>query len=269
MAGLAAAGLVLLIGGDAAARTTSRQKKAAAHRKELAYARQKADADRMADRLISEEKARRKRLAQQKADSPAPPLPVKNEKAADADLDRVFTGEPEPRTAVARDYPAAIVTRPAEKAGAPAAPAAPAAEPPEPGSGGLDLFHAGYSAYSQGDFERAAASFSRFLTLFPRAGLADSAQYWLGECSLARGDYEAALEAYRLVIETYPEGDKVPEAWLKSSDALLGLGRVSDARRALERVVSDYPESWAAGRARERLKALAGKGGTAPPDSSS
>jgi tol-pal system protein YbgF len=207
--------------------------------------------------------------------------------AADSRLDQVFGQTPVwPSTSQAStDYPSAIVVSteqpavvanrspmqefpvppgvasqppagtvpvpsPAQAASGPAEPAAwPASTPDD----GLEIFHAGYSHFSQGDYERARQAFAQFLGSYAGHELADSAQYWIGECAFAQGDYETAYLEYRKIVDSFPFGDKVADAMLKSGYSLMELGREAEARRVLSLLVSEYPDSGAARRARERL----------------
>ena len=134
-------------------------------------------------------------------------------------------------------------------AGAPQPPATPQAG----GTANLELFHSGYSNYSKGDFVAARRSFASFLAANPGHELADSAQYWLGQCAAAEGDYARALADYRRVIESFPFGDKVPDALLKSGEALMELGREAEARLTWEELAREFPDTGAGRRARERL----------------
>jgi tol-pal system protein YbgF len=134
----------------------------------------------------------------------------------------------------------------------------------EIGASGVELFHAGYSEYSQGDYDRAAEAFSAFLAANPTHDLADNAQYWLGECAFAQGRYQEAHAAYRRVVEGYATGDKVAEALLKSGLCLEALGQPAAARDEFLKVTEGYPGTPPARRAAERLAALDGASRSAP-----
>ncbi len=266
-------------------------------RRQTQQARERAAAQRMAEVLIQEEEARRKRLAEREAaaaaaharaaagwgDSAVAAAPAVQQSgpSADSALDRVFpggedagdwsagrsgvrgAGESFPR----EEYPSAfVVDRDAGPAPAPApaqqAPPRPSA-PPTPvaaGEEGLELFHTGYSRFSQGDYARAKAAFEAFLRRVPGHDLSDSAQYWIGECAYAQGDLDGALREYRKVIDSFPFGDKVADALLKTGYVLLEQGKTAEARRVLRQLVEDHPDTGAAQRARQRL----GEPGLAP-----
>jgi tol-pal system protein YbgF len=105
-------------------------------------------------------------------------------------------------------------------------------------------------------FEKSLTSFTRFIELFPDHGLADNAQYWIGEIFYAQGDWERAVLEFDTVIKKYPDGDKVPAALLKEGLAFHRIGAIKEARLLLERVTVDYPKSSEAKLAGERLKKM-------------
>ena len=284
---------VLLLGipaGDGFAGSKA-EREAAEHRQrqELERTRERAHANGVAEVLIREEEARLRRREEQakktsvaasrSAVSGGRPVAVASAAVeepyatADARLDQVFgeTSTWSPASRGPADYPSAIVV---SSEGAVAvtegrAPArglsVPAAAQPPPSyvstpDDGLELFHTGYSHFSQGDYERARQAFARFLGSYAGHELADSAQYWIGECAYAQGDYATAYVEYRKVVDSFPFGDKVADAMLKSGYSLMELGREAEARRVLGLLVSEYPDSGAARRARERLN-----GSGAPP----
>ena len=254
-------------------------------REAAAEARLRAASRRMAEVLIQEEIARKERLARQ--DQAAAEAAAQEERAAqqvrgpeqiagapeDTGLDAVFgrnerltapTGSqdryympesiPQPGTAsgTATSAPAPMSPQPA--VGEPGLSTVPVPVTPQArGNADLELFHSGYSNYSKGDFAAARQSFASFLAANPGHELADSAQYWLGQCAAAEGNYSQALAEYRRVIESFPFGDKVPDALLKSGEALMELGQEAEARRAWEQLARDFPDTGAGRRARERL----------------
>ncbi|MFQ5766859.1 MAG: tol-pal system protein YbgF [Acidobacteriota bacterium] len=235
----------------------------------LAYARLKEARNRMAERLIQEEHARRRRLGRR----PDGPVVEKKgsaasgektidpeaagrsasaglEEAADGGLSQVFSMEPG-SAAPPRRYPAAVVS-PAPESSLPAGPVA-------PGSAGIELFHSGYSHYSQGDYEAAIADFSAFMDSSPGHPLLDNALYWIGESALEAGDLGRALTAYDAVQTSFPGGDKAADALLKKGDVLLEMGRSQEAHRAWRLLEKQFPGSPAAGRAARRLASARGE----------
>ena len=257
----------------AASRSRHRDEAVRAQRQQEVYRREQERANRLALVLIQEEQARR--LRQERPGGRAAPEGNAGP-AADAGLDAVFRPDPfaAPGRAPApsRDYPAAVfLSRPVPTATAglqvPQAPT-PAPVPSDvggvempraaetPGPAGIDLFHAGYSHYSQGDTERARAAFTRFMALNPGHDLADNAQYWIGESWAAEGRLAEALAAYRSVLDHFPFGDRVADALLKSGYVLLDMGRSDEARSVLRQVIQEFPGTGPASRAAERLAAL-------------
>ena len=93
-----------------------------------------------------------------------------------------------------------------------------------------------------------STAFGSFLRTYPRAPLASSAQYWIGNAHFARRDYRAALTAQRTLIANYPDSSKVPDALLNIASAQSELGDAAGARRTLEELVAKHPQSEAAAR---------------------
>ncbi|MCZ6649105.1 MAG: tol-pal system protein YbgF [Acidobacteria bacterium] len=220
---------------------------------------------RMAEVLIQEEMARLRRQEQKKQQQMAQKQPDQPlEPAADSGLESVF-GRNEHLSAPNRSAAPFFLPSPSVAASPTAVSpvvASPVATPATvpPGQAriqpNLELFHSGYSKYSQGDYMAARRDFASFLTANPGDELADSAQYWLGQCAAAQGDDETALAEYRRVIASFPFGDKVPDALLKSGDMLSRMGRESEARQTWQELMRDFPQSGAARRAQTRLSDL-------------
>jgi tol-pal system protein YbgF len=261
-------------------------------REAAAEARLRASSRRMAEVLVQEEIARNERLERRDREAAAAAKPAARQASGpeqvagpteDTGLDAVFgrnerltvptgsqdryympesippsgmgaettAGGPTASPRTTADLPP---SSPRPTAGQPGSPtvAVPGA-PQTIGTADLELFHSGYSNYSKGDFAAARRSFASFLAANPGHELADSAQYWLGQCAAAEGDYSQALAEYRRVIESFPFGDKVPDALLKSGEALMELGREGEARSAWEQLARDFPDTGPGRRARERL----------------
>lgn len=200
----------------------------------------------MAEVLVQEEMARLGRREQKALISRQQPDQAL-EPAADSGLESVF----------GRDERLAIPSGSAAPFFLPSAAVAPkVAMSPVQAQPDLELFHSGYSKYSQGDFKAARSDFAAFLAANPGDDLADSAQYWLGQCAAAGGDDETALVEYRRVVTSFPFGDKVPDALLKSGDMLTRMGRDHEARRTWQELLRDFPQSGAARRAQTRLTDL-------------
>jgi tol-pal system protein YbgF len=106
------------------------------------------------------------------------------------------------------------------------------------------------------DYRAALPRLREFLKKHPNSGLADNAQYWLGECFYGLKEYDQAILEFDAVRRKYPKGDKVPAALLKQGFAFAELGDKVDARLILQELVDRFPQSEEAGRAKQRLKTL-------------
>ncbi len=118
------------------------------------------------------------------------------------------------------------------------------------------FYHKAYTAYVNGDFERAVEGFTRFIQLYPETSLTDIAQFWIAESYFSMGEYTTALQEYDALINQYPDSDKVPAAFFSKADAYLKLDRQIEAISHLKYIVNRFPSSKAAQKASERLKAL-------------
>lgn len=106
------------------------------------------------------------------------------------------------------------------------------------------------------DYRAAIPRLREFLKKHSNSGLADNAQYWLGECYYGLKEYDQAILEFDAVRRKYPKGDKVPAALLKQGFAFAELGDKVDARLILQELVDRFPQSEEAGRAKQRLKTL-------------
>jgi len=151
--------------------------------------------------------------------------------------------------------PAAPDSAAAAPAAAPAgAPVAGALPPPRPDAVAEQrAYDAALDLFKRGDYPGAINAFGAFLRTYPRAPLASSAQYWIGNAHFARRDYRAALTAQRTLIANYPDSPKVPDALLNIASAQTELGETAGARRTLEELVAKHPQSEAAAKAKQRL----------------
>lgn len=151
----------------------------------------------------------------------------------------------------------------------PAAPPAPAAvspaaaQPPKQkpeavpvaGDEKQDYQHA-YDALRNGHTSQSIAEFDAFLKKYPAGGLANNAQYWLGEAYRVNQDAESARKAFSKVIDNYPGGAKVPDALLKLGYIELEQKNPTKAREYLIRVTTEYPGTSAAHLASKKLLSM-------------
>jgi tol-pal system protein YbgF len=92
-----------------------------------------------------------------------------------------------------------------------------------------------------GQHKRAIMHFKVFLLYFPQSGLADNAQFWIGECYRAQHMLEEAVAAYQRVIDEYPGGNRVPRAMLNQGFVYLKMDRRVNAKLVLRRLADELP----------------------------
>jgi tol-pal system protein YbgF len=117
-----------------------------------------------------------------------------------------------------------------------------------------------YDALRTGHTSQSIAEFEAFLARNPASGLANNAQYWLGEAHRVNQDAESARKAFSKVVENYPGGAKVPDALLKLGYIELEQNNINKARDYLTRVTQDYPGTAPAHLAAKKLLSIDGGG---------
>ena len=127
-----------------------------------------------------------------------------------------------------------------------------------PGSAGGEqaAYNQAFDALKSSNYPAAIAGFRSYLSAYPNGGLADNAQYWLGEAYYVTRDFDQAAQAFRAVGERYPNSRKGADALVKLGFAQFELKRFGEARETLNAVVSRYPDSDAARLASDRLKRI-------------
>jgi tol-pal system protein YbgF len=188
-------------------------------------------------------------------------------KAANPDqADTESSPEQAAPAAVEAKQPAANPAPPPAVAAAPPAPANPPgqAQPkqnPAPvqvaGDEKQDYQHA-YEALRNGHTSQSIAEFDAFLAKYPAGGLANNAQYWLGEAHRVNQDTESARKAFTRVVENYPGAAKVPDALLKLGYIEIEQKNPVKAREYLTRVTTEYPGTSAALLASKKLQSIDG-----------
>lgn len=173
--------------------------------------------------------------------------------------------------------------QPADQAGAetapePEAPAEPAAATPSTGTGEpaaetaapaskpqasvqvpeaeKQEYQAAYDTLRRGRTDQSIAEFNAYLEKYPTGGLANNAQYWLGEAYRVKQDSNAAQAAFNKVIDNYPGSAKVPDALLMLGKIEMEQSNPDKAREYFTRVTTDYPNSPAARLATKKLLQL-------------
>ncbi len=120
-----------------------------------------------------------------------------------------------------------------------------------------DYQHA-YDALRNGHTSQSIGEFDAFLAKYPAGGLANNAQYWLGEAYRVNQDTDSARKAFTRVIENYPGGAKVPDALLKLGYIEIEQKNPAKAREFLSRVTTEFPGTSAALLASKKLQSIDG-----------
>jgi TolA-binding protein len=109
-----------------------------------------------------------------------------------------------------------------------------------------------FSAYS---FKQAEAKLERILRDDPenRAGVADSALYYLALCQASQMQSEASLATIDRLRRTYPESKLSVNAYLLSGELLIRIGRRDEARARLEGFLKSHPTHRLATQAKKLL----------------
>lgn len=121
-------------------------------------------------------------------------------------------------------------------------------------------YQAAFDLLKDGKYQEAIRGFSQFLTTFPDSGLADNAQYWLGESHYVTRQYSEALRHFQTVVDKYPDSRKIPDALLKIGYCNYELKNYPAARSALSQVVSRFGDTTAARLAAQRLTKMESEG---------
>ncbi|MGH8177458.1 MAG: tol-pal system protein YbgF [Steroidobacter sp.] len=120
-------------------------------------------------------------------------------------------------------------------------------------------YQAAFDLLKDGKYPEAISGFKQFLTTFPDSGLADNAQYWLGEAHYVTKQYPDALRDFRTILEKYPDSRKTPDALLKIGYCNYELKNWPEARSALGQVVQRFGDTTAARLASQRLAKMDGE----------
>jgi tol-pal system protein YbgF len=134
----------------------------------------------------------------------------------------------------------------------PKAEPAPAAEPKT----AKQVYDLAHSLRKKKSYQAALDRFQEILDEHPKSGLADNAQYWIGDVYYDQKRYEEAILAFNQVIKRYPKSGKVPSALLKQGLAFNQLGDKRTAKIVLNRLTKNYPKTSQAKTARRVLKKL-------------
>jgi tol-pal system protein YbgF len=120
-------------------------------------------------------------------------------------------------------------------------------------------YDAAFGLMKQGLYDKAVKAFREFLAKNPNSGLADNAQYWIGEGNYVLRNYKLALEEYAKVL-AYPQSPKTADALLKIGYVHYELGAFDQARKTLTDVQTRFPGTSVAKLAATRLEKMKKEG---------
>lgn len=118
------------------------------------------------------------------------------------------------------------------------------------------LYDTAYADYVRGNYELAIVGFREYLAKYKDGTLADSAQYWIGECFLSQQDYKRALEEFDKVIVQFPQSQKTLPAKYKMALAYVGLKNTKAAGKIFDEIIERYPQTDESKLAKEKKKEL-------------
>ncbi|MEO5346913.1 MAG: tol-pal system protein YbgF [Magnetococcus sp. YQC-9] len=192
--------------------------------------------------------------AQVAAPTPVVAPPSSGAAAAQAAVAPAATPAPAKAAAPAAAAPAASTAAPAA-----ATPAAPAKQPTAAAtqatnsSNPREAYEAAFGLLKDKQYDAAKTGFQNFLKNHPKDGMADNAQYWLGELHYVQRQFPEALMAFNQVLLRWPNSAKVPDSLLKIGFSFYELNDLENANTSLQRLVKDFPNSSSASVAKPRL----------------
>ncbi len=125
-----------------------------------------------------------------------------------------------------------------------------------PGLSPQRMFDQSRGDYYAGNWSLAIAGFETYIKTFPRADLADDAQYYIGETHYSSGKFREAIAAYDRVIANHPDSNTLPDVYYKRGLSYNSLGQIPQARESFEFVVKNYGDSDAGRLAKQALDRL-------------
>jgi TolA-binding protein len=150
-----------------------------------------------------------------------------------------------------------------ERQGAPApAEPAPGTRPADPDGaaptpGPNQLFQIAREQMIQGSNEAARMAFEDLLAKYPKADVADDAQFYIAETFAAEGNAPAADSVYSYVATKYAGSPRAATALYRRAGAAQKAGNNARAKTLFDELIKKYPRSDEASLARDRVKQLA------------
>ncbi len=127
-----------------------------------------------------------------------------------------------------------------------------------------DRFRQGKEKFRSGDYLEAISDFDVIKMQYPGSGVADSAQFYLGECHFQRGEFLLAAEEYQTLKRSMPASGLVPSAQYKialcfynlSPKAPLDQKYVTRAIDEFQTFIEYYPKDEQVSDAEAKIKEL-------------
>jgi len=133
------------------------------------------------------------------------------------------------------------------------------AEPPSWEEETRGLFGEGRAKVTEGRYDDAIPSLSRYIEKHPQGRNASRAQFFIAKAHLGRGDLAAARQAFETVIRVYPDSLEAHKSRYKIALVDLCEGREDDARKRF-RELADHPDGPLAPEAAAMTAFLDGSG---------
>jgi tol-pal system protein YbgF len=119
-----------------------------------------------------------------------------------------------------------------------------------------NLYQSAYTDYTKGNFDLAIMGFRQYLEKYPAGVLADSAQYWIGECFFSQNKFDQSIAEFKKINLTYAQSNKNSPAKLKIALAFELMDKKEEALKLLDEVITQYPDSEEAKAAAEKKQEL-------------
>ncbi len=130
---------------------------------------------------------------------------------------------------------------------------------PKTGSAEEALIALGNLQYSEGKTDDALASFSQYLTAFPRGRFILEAGLGKAYAQEAKGDFQGAAQTLSQILNKNKEDPLAGEAYMSLARVYEEMKKPDDAMRVYGEVVERYPQTRWAQHALQRMSALKSK----------
>lgn len=105
------------------------------------------------------------------------------------------------------------------------------------------LYQTAYADFTRGNFDLAILGFREYLNKYPLGTLADSAQFWIGQCFVSQKKYQEAIVEFAKVSANFSQSKSAPAAKYKIALAQIELDQKEEALKTLDELILKYPEA--------------------------